>query len=124
LEPLFDCKNFKELKDTQKFLSSQVLWVSAFDKMVRRDVLNALLSQLQRDERENQVLLVQARHFENLSQAFQLVGQSLEHLRKNTSPEYLSLDLKQSLICLQEVLGKRFDDQIMDRVFKEFCIGK
>jgi len=32
--------------------------------------------------------------------------------------------MKEALLKVQETIGKRFDDQIMDRVFKEFCIGK
>ena len=70
------------------------------------------------------MLLVQSRHFESLSQALKLVMASLEVLKTGAGSEFLALDLKQSLMALQEVLGKRFDDQIMDRVFKEFCIGK
>jgi tRNA modification GTPase len=32
--------------------------------------------------------------------------------------------LKESLTSLQKILGQVYDDQIMDRVFKEFCLGK
>jgi tRNA modification GTPase len=38
--------------------------------------------------------------------------------------EFLALELKEALLAVQETLGKRFDDQVMDRVFKEFCLGK
>ena len=45
-------------------------------------------------------------------------------LDSKASLEFISLELKEALLLVHETLGKRFDDQIMDRVFKEFCIGK
>jgi tRNA modification GTPase len=36
----------------------------------------------------------------------------------------VAISLKEGLLALQEIQGKYFDDQILDRVFKEFCIGK
>ena len=124
IAPLRACKNFIDLTEPAGFLSSQVLQVSSFDKTARAEILEALLGKIKSGDRENPVLLVQARHFESLSQALKLVLTSLEILKTGAGSEFLALDLKQSLIALQEVLGKRFDDQIMDRVFKEFCIGK
>ncbi len=124
LAPLFNCKNFKELSDVDGFLNCQVLQVSSFDKNARNQIFESLLLKIKSQETENPVLLVQARHFECLSQALKLVSSSLEVLKTGAGSEFLALDLKQSLMALQEVLGKRFDDQIMDRVFKEFCIGK
>jgi tRNA modification GTPase len=38
--------------------------------------------------------------------------------------EFVALDLKEALMAVQETLGKRFDDQVMDLVFRQFCIGK
>ena len=124
LEPLFKCNNFKKLVDREGFLNSQVLQVSSFDKSSREVIFEGLLQKIQIQDKENPVLLVQARHYECLSQALKFVTASLEVLKIGAGSEFLALDLKQSLMALQEVLGKRFDDQIMDRVFKEFCIGK
>ncbi len=124
IEPLRKCKNFKELSDPVGFLNSHVLQVSSFDKKTRAQILEKLLKKIKSQDIENPVLLVQARHFESLSQALKLITTSLEILKTGAGSEFLALDLKQSLMALQEVLGKRFDDQIMDRVFKEFCIGK
>jgi tRNA modification GTPase len=124
IEPLMECKNFKSLSDPAGFLRDKVLWVSALDKNARNQIFEALLKQIRIQENDNPVLLIQSRHFECLSRALDLIVTSLKNLKTGAGAEFLALDLKQSLIYLQEVLGKRFDDQIMDRVFKEFCIGK
>jgi tRNA modification GTPase len=124
VEPLFSCGNFKSLGDKNAFLKDRVLLVSSFDKNARNHIFDRLLEQIKTKENDNPVLLIQSRHFECLSKALDLVQSSLENLKSVSGPEYVALDLKQALIYLHEVLGKRFDDQIMDRVFKEFCIGK
>jgi tRNA modification GTPase len=64
------------------------------------------------------------RCFENLSRAFENMTRAMRLLETGASSEFLALEMKEALIFVQETLGKRFDDQIMDRVFKEFCIGK
>jgi len=73
---------------------------------------------------ENTVMISNARHYENLLRALENTRRSQVLVDQGMGPEFLALELKESLIAVQETLGKRFDDQIMDRVFKEFCIGK
>ena len=38
--------------------------------------------------------------------------------------DLLSLELRRGLSALYEILGRKIDDEILDQVFKEFCIGK
>ena len=73
---------------------------------------------------ESSAVVMQARHFELLNKSITGVRKTIKVLEEDVSPEFLVFELKESLICLQELLGKVFDDQIMDRVFKEFCLGK
>ncbi len=40
------------------------------------------------------------------------------------APEFVAVFLRQALAGVQEILGKRYDDEILDRVFRDFCIGK
>lgn len=40
------------------------------------------------------------------------------------SPELIAQDLKETLACLDDMLGRRFSDDLLDKIFTEFCIGK
>ena len=42
----------------------------------------------------------------------------------NSSPEFAAFDVKNAVIEIHKLLGKEYDDQIMDKVFSEFCLGK
>jgi tRNA modification GTPase len=114
----------KNLQRLGNQTSSSVLFVSALVKTDRQVVLEAVKSAVSLDFQGEQVLLSHARHFENILKAKVFTEQAIEALRNDVGPEFISVELKEALIALQETLGKRFDDQIMDRVFKEFCIGK
>ena len=105
-------------------INSPVLFVSALDKNDRQVILESVKKAGSVDLQGEQVLLSHARHFENILKAKTFTEQAIQALNDEVGPEFVSVELKEALIALQETLGKRFDDQIMDRVFKEFCIGK
>ncbi len=44
--------------------------------------------------------------------------------KKNKERDLLALELREALSFLYEVLGKNLDEQILDKIFKTFCIGK
>ncbi len=121
----FDRNAFvKNLQIQTGYPNSTVLFVSALDKRCRQSLLDTVKKLCALDTQGEQVLLSHARHYENILKAKVFTEQGIEALENQVGPEFISIELKEALVALQETLGKRFDDQIMDRVFKEFCIGK
>jgi tRNA modification GTPase len=51
---------------------------------------------------------------------------ALERMLDNytASPEFLSIDLRESLDALGEITGETTPEDILDRIFSSFCIGK
>lgn len=39
-------------------------------------------------------------------------------------PEIVSLEMRRSLRLLKEITGNEVDDQVLDRIFERFCVGK
>ncbi len=124
LQQLSKTEFFSKIQEPATYLVSRALTVSAHS-LVDRELIKELLSnQLELGQYENQAVLSQARHFENLSRAAEALERARMLISKEASTEFCALELKEALVAVQETLGKRYDDQIMDRVFKEFCIGK
>ncbi|MCB0421180.1 MAG: tRNA uridine-5-carboxymethylaminomethyl(34) synthesis GTPase MnmE [Bdellovibrionales bacterium] len=73
---------------------------------------------------EESSVLIQNRHFELLKKIAASINKTISVLNNDESPEFLAFELQEAIIALHEILGKKFDDQVMDRVFKEFCLGK
>lgn len=123
-EALKNSKFFQKTKDLEDFFKRRVFFVSALDKKVRSSVLEGLVKEFADLQMENTVLISNSRHLEKLSRALENVLRTKGLVESGMGEEFIALELKEALIAIHETLGKRFDDQIMDRVFREFCIGK
>jgi tRNA modification GTPase len=73
---------------------------------------------------EDTPMVSNARHFEGLQKLANCLEQAIPLMLKEDSPDLIALELQSGLRALYEVLGLHFDDQVMDRVFSEFCLGK
>jgi tRNA modification GTPase len=112
------------LKSYSNFIDKKVLILSA----KKSDSINFIIEKIsliiKEMKFEDLAVISNVRHYENLSKSFESINKAFSLIETNASPEYLSQDLKDALLYVQQILGQDFDDQIMDRVFKEFCIGK
>jgi tRNA modification GTPase len=121
---LKESKFYRNIANFEHFFERKVFFVSALDRKTRPLVFDALVSEYAETQAENTVLISNSRHFENLNKALENTQRAQLMSSQGAGAEFLAFELKEALICIQDTLGKRFDDQVMDRVFKEFCIGK
>lgn len=114
----------KFFKGSESFVREKLLFVSALDTTTRSKILDLLKSRFDVEQAETSAVLSSSRHYERLMKALGNVESSRAGLHQGVGAEFIAVELKEALMAVQETLGKRFDDQIMDRVFREFCIGK
>ena len=105
--------------------SSGHLMVSSLNPQSRDVILDAILEVAGVDfQMEDLAVLSQSRHYDLLSQAKTHMEEALRLIVSHQGLELIALELKSSLLKVQEILGKHYDDQILDQIFKEFCLGK
>jgi tRNA modification GTPase len=75
-------------------------------------------------------VVTQARHLELLqkisvclTEAMKLMQQSSSE-KQEASPEFIAFELQVAIKSVHEILGKEFHEQVIDRIFKDFCLGK
>lgn len=68
--------------------------------------------------------VVTSRQYECLSMILNGLDSARKAIDSMESEELVGLGLMEALLALQSLTGERFEDQVMDRVFKEFCVGK
>lgn len=73
---------------------------------------------------ENNNVVMSARQFELLGRMSEFVDRGIKLALDCESPEFIISDIQAALELCMEIVGKKFDDQILDRVFKDFCLGK
>ena len=115
-------KKLQGLANTQKHFS--VVLTSALASDTRSRVLEAIEVELGGFSYIEEATISSSRQFENASYAFEMIETTLTEFEKKTGAEFVAMYLKEALIALQKILGHTYDDQILDRVFKEFCLGK
>jgi len=70
------------------------------------------------------VLTINARQNATLQRAAQSLDRTLEALRSGSGLEIVSIDLRDALHDLAEVIGETSNEDILTRLFQNFCIGK
>ena len=69
-------------------------------------------------------LLTQSRHRELVRQACEAVRHALTLISQQASGEFVASDLREALQVLGEIVGEVFTEDLLDRIFSQFCIGK
>lgn len=65
-----------------------------------------------------------ARHKELLDKALVNMVSVKGLLEEGASPDIIAIDLKEAVVNLGLIVGKSVSDDILDRIFEQFCIGK
>jgi tRNA modification GTPase len=110
--------------DLVKDLRDEGLLVSARDGSGVEKVVEKLMELAQHKVGEFDAPIMQERQLECLSKIVTSVEKAIGAIENHISPEFIAFDLRESLLAVFELIGKRYDDEILDRVFKEFCLGK
>lgn len=67
---------------------------------------------------------INARHQQCLMDARVALKQALNSLKEDVSPEFISIELRTALEAVGEVVGKVDAEEVLGKIFSEFCIGK
>lgn len=73
---------------------------------------------------QNDNLITQFRHFDHLSKALKTMDSALIQVKKQGSYDLIAQDIQMSLKEVLTLLGKELDEQVLDKVFSQFCLGK
>ena len=69
-------------------------------------------------------IVTNARHQDALRRAHDGLNYAIESLADGMPPELVAVDLRISLDALGDIVGKTTTEDILDRIFSQFCVGK
>ena len=64
------------------------------------------------------------RHIQELKAAEKSVAHAIDSLDNGLSAEFVAQHIKDALGAFDELLGRRFSEDLLDNIFSQFCIGK
>lgn len=121
LKRVLDEKDLKE-----KFASKRIIKVSALKKEGLEALEDALTEELLKGEMDapESLLVTNMRHKELLEKAAKSLESAVKSSNENYKGELLASDLHEAVRFLGLIIGEEIEDDILERIFSQFCIGK
>jgi tRNA modification GTPase len=70
------------------------------------------------------LVITRERHREHLNQAAEALRSASKTLTEGLSEELIAVDITLAMEHLGSILGKTFEEDLLDKIFGQFCIGK
>ncbi|MDD4939458.1 MAG: tRNA uridine-5-carboxymethylaminomethyl(34) synthesis GTPase MnmE [Candidatus Omnitrophica bacterium] len=105
---------------------SRVIEISA-KKLININVLESAIADMVfggKIAQNEPAMVSRLRHIEILKVTQKIIARSLDSLDNKFPDEFVAQDIKDALGGLDGLLGKRFSESLLDRIFSDFCIGK
>jgi tRNA modification GTPase len=105
---------------------NRIVWTSATASAGLEELRDAIRDAVLKQglEPSEGVLITHLRHRGALERAQASLDQVLLSVERRMAAEFLAVDLRAAVNAIGEIIGETTTDDILDRIFKEFCIGK
>jgi tRNA modification GTPase len=111
-------KGFKDL------VEMETVFVSAKRKENINLISDSLLKSVNTDIISDSTIVSNTRHYEALTNTLQAVNHVESALRQNIPTDLVASDIRQALFHLGTITGEISNDDVLDNIFRNFCIGK
>ena len=100
--------------------------VSAHENLGFADLYDTIYSMFINDKIsiENAALVGNTRDMESLKKAVYHVEGALGSLESGFGEDMAAIDIRDAYVCLGQILGESLEDDVVDRIFSKFCLGK
>ncbi len=69
-------------------------------------------------------MITNVRHRSALDRSALALERVAASLEENYAPEFVALDLNEARVALEEITGMIQNEDILERIFADFCVGK
>ena len=113
-------------EDRRRRWPASALWFSVVTQEGLDEVREALRELLRRDEEGSDQALVHLdqRHRESFLAAAESLGRARQALEASLGQEFVAHDLHEARHHLRILTGADYREEILDRIMRDFCIGK
>ena len=106
-------------------LSNHIAKISALQGNGIKELKNKIVEAALHGSPANAAVTVtNIRHVHVLERTLKSVDSFIKEIDKKTSPEFLSVELREALDAIGEITGATTPEDILNKIFTNFCIGK
>lgn len=73
---------------------------------------------------ENEVYITNVRHAEAINNAIRSLDLVIHNIKENIPEDFLTIDMMDACSALGEITGDTVGEQLIDKIFSRFCMGK
>jgi len=108
------------------FSQARVLMISALEPGSIQELETKIVDLISKakDLDTHGLLISNIRHIKALEDAQKNLRDACRLMNENTSLEFISEEIKSAVNQLDAITGRNIDEDLLDRIFSEFCIGK
>ena len=118
-------KNKIDLSETEAFHNTEgVAYISAKTGKGISDLINMVSTMLSLSQNNESIIFARQRHIDALNFVEEQLVQAINAADKNIGLEVLAEPLRQALIGFDDITGRTTADDVLGKVFSQFCIGK
>jgi len=121
---LFNKADLLKTQLKNKNQNEGVFYVSAKDGSGIDDVVSAIAAFFGKSETYESGLTARRRHLNNLGDAFSFFKKAKSKTEANKATDLVAEELLQAQNTLSEITGEFSTEDLLDKIFSEFCIGK
>ena len=123
LPPKLDIKDFE---DKTKINREKVSFISAKDGKGLKDLEHKMeeIVKAGKSSGDYSIMITNSRHYSLLKRALKELKQGIKATVERLEPELLAFDLRNTMDYLGQIVGEITPKEILDNIFKNFCIGK
>jgi len=109
------------------FIEASIIHISALNNEgiedLKRAIYNTLIHKEVRTSPDH-LVVANIRHKRALTWAKDNLLNAIKGLEEGTSLEFIAFEIRSSLEALGEMVGETATEEVLDRIFDQFCIGK
>jgi tRNA modification GTPase len=102
----------------------QLVYVSAKTGAGVKELKHCLRELVIDGDEEPVIVITNLRHKSALMRGAEGLGRALTALAQNQAPEFIAVDFHQASEALEAIIGRVESENILERIFSNFCIGK
>jgi tRNA modification GTPase len=108
----------------KEILDLETVFVSAKRKENIHLLAETLVSKVQDEQLQSDVIVSNSRHYEALKNAFDSIMMVEKGIKEGIPTDLVAIDIRQALHHLGTITGEVTTDEVLGAIFSKFCIGK
>ncbi len=98
--------------------------VAALTRQGLEDLEELLKNEILKNQPLDFKVTINERHKLCLARSQAALGKARETLQSGLPTDFIAIDLKEAIVAFGEMIGAAVHDEVIDRVFHRFCVGK